>query len=46
MKSIYDKMNSQGVKFAKDYQEYGDDAAAFYAFDPDGYKIEVSWHRG
>jgi catechol 2,3-dioxygenase-like lactoylglutathione lyase family enzyme len=45
VKSIYDKMHSKGIKFAKEYQEYGDDAAAFYVFDPDGYMIEVSWHR-
>lgn len=45
VKSIYDKMAAQGIKFAKEYQEYGEDAAAFYAFDPDDFKIEVSWHK-
>ena len=45
VKSIYESMKSTGVSFAKDYQEYGDDAAAFYAHDPDGVKIEVSWHN-
>lgn len=45
VKAIYDRMVLQQVKFAKDYQEYGDDAVAFYALDPDGYKIEVSWHK-
>ena len=45
VKSIYNKMSEAGVSFAKKYQEYGEDAAAFYAFDPDGFKIEVSWHR-
>ncbi len=45
VKLIYEKMTTQGIKFAKDYQEYGDEAAAFYAYDPDGFKIEVSWHK-
>jgi len=45
VKTIYDKMKSQGVRFAKDFKEYGDDAASFFCFDPDGYKFEVSWHR-
>ena len=45
VKQIYDSMAAAGVKFAKDYQEYGSEAVAFYAYDPDGYKIEVSWHR-
>lgn len=45
VKAIYDKMVLQQVKFDKDYQEFGEDAAAFYVFDPDGYKIEVSWHN-
>ena len=37
-------MLAQGVEFAKVYKEYGDDAAALYAFDPGGFKVEVSWH--
>lgn len=45
VKAIYDKMDATGIRFAKQYQEYGEDAAAFYALDPDGYKIEVSWHK-
>ncbi len=45
VKSIYEKMKTKGVKFAKDYAEYGDDAVAFYCFDPDGFKVEVSWHK-
>jgi catechol 2,3-dioxygenase-like lactoylglutathione lyase family enzyme len=45
VKAIYDKMKSSGVAFAKEYQEWDGEAAAFYCFDPDGYKIEVSWHK-
>lgn len=45
VKAIYEKMKTGGVRFAKDYQEYGDDAVSFYCYDPDGYKYEVSWHR-
>lgn len=45
VKKKYNQMKEQGVEFSKDYQEYGEDAAAFYALDPDGYKIEVSWHN-
>lgn len=44
VKEIYESMRSRGVEFAKPYQEFGDDAAAFYCLDPDGYKIEISWH--
>ena len=42
---IYNKMKSKGIQFHREYQEYGEDAASFYALDPDGYKIEVSWHN-
>ena len=45
VKAIYDKMKSAGIEFAKEYQEWGNEAAAFYCYDPDGYKIEVSWHK-
>lgn len=44
VKDIYESMSKQGVHFTKPYQEFGEDAAAFYALDPDGYQIEVSWH--
>lgn len=45
VKSIYEKMVEQKVEFIKDYQEYGSDAASFFALDPDGIKVEVSWHK-
>jgi catechol 2,3-dioxygenase-like lactoylglutathione lyase family enzyme len=45
VKTVYDRMKAGGVRFAKDYQEYGADAVSFFCFDPDGYKFEVSWHR-
>lgn len=45
VREIYDQMTNAGIKFAKEYADYGDDASAFFCFDPDGYKIEVSWHR-
>ncbi len=45
VQSIYEKMMSLGIIMTKEYQEYGSDAAAFYTLDPDGYKIEVSWHN-
>ena len=45
VRSLYEKMRGSGIEFLKEYVEYGDDAAAFYVQDPDGIKIEVSWHR-
>ncbi|MDF1661086.1 MAG: VOC family protein [Planctomycetota bacterium] len=45
VRAIYDTMKSADVSFVKEYQEYGEDAAAFYALDPDGVRIEVSWHK-
>ncbi len=45
VKNIYDNMLKNDIKILKDYEEYGDEAAAFYAYDPDGNKIEVSWHK-
>ena len=44
VKQIAESLETAGCRFAKPYQEYGDEAVALYCFDPDGYKIEVSWH--
>ena len=44
VKAVYDAMTAGGVPMAKEYAEYDDSAAAFYCLDPDGYRIEVSWH--
>ncbi len=45
VKSIHDAMAAEGTRIVKDYAEYDGEAAAFYCLDPDGYKIEVSWHK-
>ena len=44
VKAVYDAMAEDGVEMAKDYAEYDDKAAAFHCLDPDGWRIEVSWH--
>ncbi len=45
VKAVHEKMKADGVEFTRDIREFGDDAVSFFCKDPDGYKIEVSWHR-
>ncbi len=45
VKAIYEKMKVNDVKFARDYKEYGQDAANFYCWAPGPYQIEVTWNR-
>ncbi len=45
VKAIYEKMKANGVEFARDYKEFGQDAANFYCWAPGPYKIEVTWNR-
>lgn len=42
---IYDRMKSDGVSMARDLMKEPNEFASFFALDPDGYKIEVSWHN-
>ncbi|MDH3590547.1 MAG: VOC family protein [Planctomycetota bacterium] len=46
VKSLYARMEADGVEFAKKLMDFGDDAAVFYCLGPDGYKIEVGWYAG
>ena len=43
---LYKKAKDKNVKFARDMMTEKDQFASFFVFDPDGYKIEVSWHKG
>jgi catechol 2,3-dioxygenase-like lactoylglutathione lyase family enzyme len=45
VRTIYDRMVAAGVRFAREYREFGDDAANFYCWAPGPYKLEVSWNR-
>lgn len=45
VKTIYEKMKANGVEFARDYKEFGEDAANFYCWAPGPYKMEISWNR-
>ncbi len=42
---IYQKVKELKVKMARDMMTEKDQFASFFIFDPDGYKIEVSWHN-
>lgn len=45
VKSVFEKMKSEGVEFAREYREFGDDAANFYCWSPGPLMLEVSWNR-
>ncbi len=45
VQSIYQKMKAGGVEFAREYKEFGEDAANFYCWGPGPYRIEVAWNR-
>ena len=42
---IYQKAQDMNVKIARDMMAEKGQFASFFIFDPDGYKIEVSWHN-
>jgi catechol 2,3-dioxygenase-like lactoylglutathione lyase family enzyme len=45
VKNLYKKMKSDGVKFYEDLSTKDGKFAVFYAFDPAGHRVEVSWHN-
>jgi catechol 2,3-dioxygenase-like lactoylglutathione lyase family enzyme len=45
VKRIYDQMKETGIKFDREYREFGDDAANFYCWSPGPLKLEVSWNN-
>lgn len=45
VKKIYERMKAAGVEFAREYKEFGEDAANFYCWSPGPFKLEVSWNR-
>ena len=42
---IYEKMKSNGETITRDLKISPNEFASFFAKDPDGNKIEVSWHN-
>lgn len=42
--AMYDKCKSLGVKIARDMMAKKGQYASFFVLDPDGNKIEISWH--
>lgn len=45
VQKIYQKVKEQNVRIARDMMSEENEFASFFIFDPDGYKIEVSWHN-
>lgn len=45
VKALYEKMRAEGVEFAREYKEFGGEAANFYCWAPGPYKLEVSWNK-
>lgn len=45
VQKIYQLVKNNGVKIARDMMAEKGQFASFFIFDPDGYKIEVSWHN-
>ena len=43
--SCYNQLKESGVKIARELMDEKNEFASFYIFDPDGYRIEVSWHN-
>jgi len=43
--NIYEKMKTAGVPMARDLMTEKEQFASFFVLDPDGYKLEVSWHN-
>lgn len=44
VQSVYQKVNEKKIRIARDMMAEKDQFASFFVLDPDGYKIEVSWH--
>jgi catechol 2,3-dioxygenase-like lactoylglutathione lyase family enzyme len=45
VRQAYQKAKEMNIKIARDMMAETDQFASFFIFDPDGYKIEVSWHK-
>lgn len=45
VEGVYAKAKSMNVRIVREMIAEKDEFASFYVCDPDGYRIEVSWHR-
>lgn len=43
--AMYEKCRALNVKIVRDMMHEPSQYASFYTQDPDGYKIEISWHN-
>jgi catechol 2,3-dioxygenase-like lactoylglutathione lyase family enzyme len=43
--NLYKRMNFNGVNIVRDLATRSGEFASFFIKDPDGYKIEISWHK-
>lgn len=43
--AIYEKMKTGKANIVRDMRAHADEFASFFAKDPDGNKLEVSWHN-
>ncbi len=44
VRALHARMTAEGVDLASKLMDFGDDCVVFYCNDPDGYRIEVSFH--
>lgn len=42
---LYEESKKLDVKIARDMMKKDGEFASFFILDPDGYKIEISWHN-
>ncbi len=45
VQKVYSRVKEKNVTIASDMMKEKDQFASFFILDPDGYKIEVSWHN-
>ena len=44
VQKIYQKVKQSDIEIAREMMTEKDQFTSFFIYDPDGYKIEVSWH--
>lgn len=45
VQTIYQKVRQYDIEIAREMMTENGQFASFFIYDPDGYKIEVSWHN-
>jgi catechol 2,3-dioxygenase-like lactoylglutathione lyase family enzyme len=44
VRDLFARMKAAGVSFARELMEWDGEAVNFYALDPGGHRLEVSWY--